>query len=208
MSSHLTHQELVGFRFRTIGAQQMLRADRHLASCGLCRRNLRSAVPAPDLPALAVELSRPAHLSYEDLTACLDGTQDAAGREWTESHIAICSMCAGELADLRALDARVKLGAAARVSTLSPGSKTGLLAWLSDFFTAPQKLRFVGASAGLAALGVILLARIPDAGGAAGQSHSLFFGITQAGPVDSAGYFAGLALLLLGLAGIVYRLFK
>ena len=104
MPEHLSQSQLAGYTSRTLGTDELLAVDRHLASCDACHERLAS----PGVAKLAVSSSyqsgeEPFHLDYEqDLEPYVDGKANDIDREIVDSHVAQCSQCADELKDLLA----------------------------------------------------------------------------------------------------------
>ena len=90
-TEHISGPAIKGYRTRTLAAGDLLAVAEHLASCEPCRRKV-----APDgVQGKLAEALRGEHLQYEALEGLVNG-----GREGLE-HVAVCSMCASELDDLR-----------------------------------------------------------------------------------------------------------
>ncbi len=106
MSEHLSQNQLAGYSGRTLGTEELLAVDRHLASCDVCHERLRGLLP--DAVKLAVsplfQLGEASfHLDYDQhLEPYVDGKANDIDREIVDTHIAQCSRCADELRDLLA----------------------------------------------------------------------------------------------------------
>ena len=103
MTAHLTDAELRAFLAGTAPSEELLRADDHLAGCDLCRtRALAGAGQGvarfDDLAAQLYPLSD--HLTDENLQALVDGTLPPGTRTAVQEHLASCSTCAAQVADL------------------------------------------------------------------------------------------------------------
>ncbi len=206
---HITNQEWLAFRRRSLSNEQMSRVADHLRSCETCRRLQRLAANddagvRPELPELAIE---PAggnlHLTYEQLTAYLDAA--SSGRpEWAaiEAHLAFCRTCAAEYADLLALDDANRLVAAAK-------PEPRFWAVIRNFFATPQSPAFTGAAAALAMAGVAILmfgsaaSSLPGNGPGAVSSTSELYRAQQMFDLRSI---AGGLLAAAGAAGLAYRI--
>jgi anti-sigma factor RsiW len=102
MSEHLSQPLLTGYGERTLNADELLAVDRHLASCDVCYQRFTQISPGPQLTQQHHSKEEPFHLDYDlHLAAYVDGTLDDIDREIVESHVALCSDCAGELRDLQ-----------------------------------------------------------------------------------------------------------
>jgi len=203
MTGHLTAQELEGFRSHTSDPQQLLRADRHLAACPDCQRRLRAG-SSPALPELAPET--PAHASYDQICAYLDGAQEAADREWMEYHLQACAQCATEVKDLKAFD--LSMEAESHVPLSASKAKESRWHWLANFFAAPQRPGFATAALSLLVIGLIVMTRAHVASQGDMESHTVIYGVTHFASGDAKLFYGGLLLAALGLAGVWYRFRK
>jgi hypothetical protein len=103
---HLDAAALDRYRRRVAPVAELLDADAHIAACSRCYGAVRADVETIDLPAA----DGPEHVSYEELEAFVDGEADPLDRELIAAHVAFCTVCSDELADLAA----VRDGLAAR----------------------------------------------------------------------------------------------
>jgi len=94
--SHLTDQEIDGYRERKLDPAALLRATAHISECAECQRKVREMV---DVGALVNVLS--AHLSAEELQEYVDGASEPANRARIETHLRRCADCAQDIAELR-----------------------------------------------------------------------------------------------------------
>lgn len=104
MADHLSQTQLAGYCRRTLNAEELVMADRHLAACQLCHERLIQISGQSADPAVLVRLSpeEPFHLDYEQhLAAYVDGTLNDIDREIVESHLALCSSCTEDLRDVQ-----------------------------------------------------------------------------------------------------------
>lgn len=101
MAEHLSQIQLGGYSGRTLDDDELLAADRHLASCDVCYEKLaRMSSHVLDRPSTLSEESF--HLGYDEhLEPYVEGKSNDIDREIVESHIAFCSACAEELRDLQ-----------------------------------------------------------------------------------------------------------
>ncbi|MFH1573657.1 MAG: hypothetical protein ABIG68_06710 [Acidobacteriota bacterium] len=103
---HLTSTQLERFRRRVMAPAELIAADKHLAGCLLCRdaawREEPGTASVDSLQAAlcGAKTGGPAHLSYEQLAALVDGSLDQVEREIAESHTAVCGDCRADLLDL------------------------------------------------------------------------------------------------------------
>jgi hypothetical protein len=180
---HLTREELKGYGDRTMAANALLNADRHLAGCAVCRNELRRAVSAPALPVVVIEMSEPVHLSYEEMSAYIDAKVDEAAKGQMEEHVSICRSCAKELKDLQAFDARMALelnAAPVEKVEAAPSWFTKVREGVAAFFATPARLRLATAGVGLMLLGVFSILQVQGPGGtehkgALAMSHITLF---------------------------------
>ena len=106
MSEHLSQAQLAGYSGRTLEPDELLAVDKHFASCDVCHQRLVRSLPGA--PKVAIDQSfefdrAPFHLDYEQhLQPYVDGKANDIDREIVDSHVALCSNCAGELKDLLA----------------------------------------------------------------------------------------------------------
>jgi len=203
MSSHLSTQELLSLRDRTIDPNRFLRADRHIAGCEYCQRKWRDTDAAPAIPAVALELEPPLHPSFEAISVFLDGRQDAASRERIEMHLASCRQCGKEVDGLRKFDARMEEESRRTVSAGQTQSGSSQREWVAALFEAPGRLRFVTASAALAIIGLLAMIKVQLS--TTGLQTHLAFPVAS---TDSPQFYGGVVLAALGVAGILYRLRK
>jgi anti-sigma factor RsiW len=89
---------------------ELLAADDHLGACENCRKLLSGGEKEQTAFAflqagLRADADDAHHLLYEQLVAYVDDSADEVECEVIESHVGICTTCATELEDLRALSA-------------------------------------------------------------------------------------------------------
>jgi hypothetical protein len=93
----------------------MMRVDRHLAGCAVCRAQVvagrhRSA----DTAALGAVVTAGAHVGYEQMQSYVDGRLTAVQKAAVDAHTMLCPMCRDELADLARHAPALRQPAAAR----------------------------------------------------------------------------------------------
>jgi hypothetical protein len=93
---HLDAAALDRYRRRGASPAELLDADAHLASCARCYEAVRSDAETIDLPSA----DGPEHVTYEELEAFVDGQAEPLDRELIAAHVAFCTICSEELADL------------------------------------------------------------------------------------------------------------
>lgn len=102
---HVTDADIASFLARQMDAQALLAFTDRLAACDECRdRTARAPRDRSADVALgeALGLGAEAHVPELELHAFVDGTLDEPRRLDIEAHLESCSMCAAEVADLRA----------------------------------------------------------------------------------------------------------
>lgn len=103
---HLTAETLERYRAQTLDPAGQLAARAHALACPECRARLsRSTDAGAALASLRdsfdfVPDDEPQHLTYEHLSALVDGRLDEVEREIVESHLAICAECETDARDL------------------------------------------------------------------------------------------------------------
>lgn len=107
MADHLTPDQFARYVKRALSPAELIMADRHLAACELCRKQVSDPQRLEDLvAALRRDLETqakldPIHIAYEQLEAYVDNEADAADREIVDSHVELCRTCREELRDLQ-----------------------------------------------------------------------------------------------------------
>jgi hypothetical protein len=105
MSTHLSDGQLDALRGRTLRAEDLIEASRHLQSCDECRaravpRVVASAAARMLHANLAAREPAP-HLDFEEaLVPLAEGRLDGEARARAEAHLAECAACRAELDDL------------------------------------------------------------------------------------------------------------
>ena len=204
MMGHLTTQELEKFRSRTLDAQRLLLADRHLARCQACRRQFRAAAPPPALPPIVEECGEPLHPSYEQICAYLEAPSQSPAWQLVEAHIAVCPACALEVRDLRELDAKLAEGAPMKTMEEPPARRPFFQTIAHRLFHS-QSPAFAGVALSALAAGLFLIS----------SPAPLPLGTPIPGPeteslrsTASLQTLAGVVLVLAGGAGFLYRWLK
>lgn len=107
MSECLSPADLEQYAIGTMGAEAMLRADAHVASCAACRARL---LDGPELARATASLIDKVSLHRRAESACLDDEQisgyvedtlTAPERVIVESHLDLCGYCAEDARSLR-----------------------------------------------------------------------------------------------------------
>jgi hypothetical protein len=115
--THLSEDDIVRYRGRSMAPAELLAADSHLAFCDICHGRI------VEWPGLSEEVSAAArafdeavaggitHLTYEQLAAMVDNQIGEIDREIMMSHLDLCPPCETELNDLREVRSRMETGA-------------------------------------------------------------------------------------------------
>jgi anti-sigma factor RsiW len=111
MLEHLSAEGIERYRQRRLSPAELLVAGDHLTRCEACQQRLAQAHPVAEaVRSVRADLSaeaeaEPAHLSYEQVAAHVDGELDEVDREIVEGHLELCPSCAARLEELRAFQA-------------------------------------------------------------------------------------------------------
>ena len=102
MAKHLSAEQIVKYRERSLLPGELLADDSHLGGCEECREECRSQFSAERSMATsgflsAIEEARGEHLSYEQMDAWVDDRMDQTERELVLAHIGLCAECARQL---------------------------------------------------------------------------------------------------------------
>jgi hypothetical protein len=216
MEHHLSEAELKGYGSRAMTASALLDADRHLGECAACRRQLRQTVPAPGLPAAALEVGEPAHLTYEQMVAHVSARLSEAELTAVEDHRSICRRCAKELAELHAFDACM-----ATEFAVAAAKKPGLHAeprasWpqavraaVANFFATPMRLRFAGAGVALMLMGIFTLLRSGTPAAGSGTAVHVTANLVAASAAAHPHlFYGGFVVAGCGAGALLYAVFK
>jgi hypothetical protein len=101
---HPSDGRIEAYARRTLGPDDLLEVDDHLASCAPCRARAAALAGMDDaIGNLPGGLLPPeSHLSDEQVIAFAGGTLDALQRTYAAGHLRVCAACAREAADLGA----------------------------------------------------------------------------------------------------------
>ncbi|HYK02285.1 MAG TPA: hypothetical protein VE974_11050 [Thermoanaerobaculia bacterium] len=100
MTNHPDAGLLERFRLGKLSGQELLATDDHLGRCNSCRRTVADSAMARVAVRQALETLDGDHLSFEELSAYVDGLGDADERTAAGDHLEVCAMCRAEAADL------------------------------------------------------------------------------------------------------------
>jgi hypothetical protein len=93
--AHLTDEQIVSYRARSLDAAELLGFSDHLAECGECRARFLERCTIP----MGLHL----HLTYDQIAAFVDAQLPAAEAESVNAHARECAECAAHIRDLRKL---------------------------------------------------------------------------------------------------------
>ena len=202
--AHLTPEQMQSYRSRTLGVEELVLASRHLEGCAACRRALRSVMGAVALPEEVRMIPEPLHLSYEQITAYLDGTSPDVER--TEAHLFLCASCSRELEDLRTFDSQLAVPAEEKAEIQA--ERVPLRERLGRLFAVPGLAGRLGFSCAAMIAGFVLLYRADLStefqAGSGGAAHVMRIG-AEMHPGLSVG---GILLVGLGAASLLYFLLR
>ena len=207
---HITNQEWIAFRRRSLSNDELRRVSEHLNACESCRHMQRLAASRdhavrPEVPEIvresAAAVANP-HLTFEQLSAYLDGTPGSPEWAAVEEHLSFCSACIAEWTDLRTFEMHRR-----HESVVPAKAESGLWAAIRNFFATPQSPAFTGAAAALAMAGFALLmlgstAALPGLPETASTTSEMVRAQSQVFDLRSIG---GGLLAAAGLAGFAYR---
>ena len=211
---HLTEEELRSYAKRTLPTNGLVRTDRHLASCASCRQKLRELGSEVSLPADVPAIDAPLHLTFEQMTAFIDGQASGTERERVETHALICKQCAQELKGLQAFEvtfAQQPAAAAAKVErrVVAAVPRPGIAEWLAQFFAAPQRMRYVGVSLCLILFGYLTMSNGHGESGMTQYGGASMRVVTEGGASGHPVVFlGGILLIAAGIVGVLYGMFK
>jgi predicted anti-sigma-YlaC factor YlaD len=201
---HLNEEMMQKYQTHRLAVEELRAADRHLSSCGTCRRILLARMGPLRLPEELAEVVEPLHLSYEQITAYIDGALTGADKELVEAHTFLCASCSREIADLRRLDQQLAAPAATETKAVVPS--VSITGWVRQFFAAPGRVREFGLAFGAIVAGFFLLFQAGQGGGEGGGSAAR---IMHLGAPGHAGLnLGGFLLLTAGVGYIAYSLWK
>jgi hypothetical protein len=109
---HLSEEQIVSYRARSLSASEVLSVSDHLLECETCRVRVSEGAGWAGTAAmvrarLTSEAGAFAHLTYEEIAAYADRTPSAAETVRVNEHIRDCAACAADVRDLRTLKAEI-----------------------------------------------------------------------------------------------------
>jgi hypothetical protein len=161
MSQHLSQSDIQNLRERTLSPELLLAVDTHLAGCTECLATVAESVSGDvtgSLPDLFLsETDMDEHLTYEQLTAYVDGEIGNVDKEIVDVHKAVCQDCSDQLAELLHLRTTLQIDTepVAATAEIPRGSS---LSGLWSAIKASSVIRFGAPVFGAVLLGVIVWA--------------------------------------------------
>lgn len=142
LEEHLSSELMDAYRQQRLRPAELIRVDDHLAGCARCRRRLEASLPGSavrlhtELQAVADTLpdAAAAHLTFEQLSRCVDETLDRSEALFVTDHLSSCLQCEGAVNDLRAFASEAAPSnslTAPRAVKQSLGNKVRALLWPS-----------------------------------------------------------------------------
>lgn len=170
MSGHLSAKEVEKYRKRELLPADLLAFDLHLSQCADCRKQLPGSNLALAVMAdMRMAASAARHLSYEQMTAYLDGNADEETCAAIEGHIESCARCAEQWRELKKFAA--EMGATGQ-GVPSKAEKVPLRERIAELFRRPSyRLAMVGATAAVAVVVAVAIQTGRHSGGGAGQTQ-------------------------------------
>jgi anti-sigma factor RsiW len=107
LSEHLSDENILAYRGRSLAAAELLRASDHLAACAACRVRVGPPIELHHgfeaIRAVLDAEANPAHLTYDEIAGYVDGQLRAEDGERVELHARECLPCAADLEGIQAL---------------------------------------------------------------------------------------------------------
>jgi len=113
MTPHLTEEQVRSYCERSLTAADLLRASSHIAECDSCRARIASSSDLhPGAQAfqtvLDTESVTPAHLTYDEIAAYVDGQLSGQEGVHVQTHARECSLCGNDIAQMEALKREIE----------------------------------------------------------------------------------------------------
>ena len=204
---HLSAAQFEGYRSRALSPADLQAVGRHLQDCSVCRRTLLLQVEPPPFADLLEEIPEELHLSWEQMSAWLDGTMTPAESQQVEAHTFLCASCSREIADLRKLDTRLAASPVTVPAVAEP--EISLFEQIRQFFQAPNRMRDFGLAFGAIIAGFFVLFQADRTSKSAAQSNGetarWVHSASSAHPIFALG---GFLLIAAGAGIILYGIFR
>jgi hypothetical protein len=174
MSQHLTAEDLETFRKKTAHPKELVRIDRHLTECSVCREQMASNISADFGSKIMEDDDDSFHLSYEQIEAYVQSLVDDIDREIVTSHLEFCSECSERVENLQAfvkvleappvaafVDAVRPAAVRPIVAAAPPGlAHLSLSNRIRSWFRMPAlNYALIGTIAGVLVIGIVFLQR-------------------------------------------------
>jgi hypothetical protein len=204
-ATHLSERQIEAYQRRSLAGGALLDADGHLGECSSCRRLLLSRMKSIALPEEVLTMSEPLHLSYEQISAYVDGKLTGTEHQHVEAHKFICKSCDREIMDMVRLEQQLAI-APAKVHVVEHAS---LRERIAQFFAPPGRVREFGLAFGAIIAGVFVILhadRTPGAGtmGSGEAARLIHFGSSAHPGMDLGGFL----LVAIGLGYLGYSVWK
>jgi hypothetical protein len=201
-NGHLNDETMLRYQEHRLAVDELRAADRHMISCGNCRRVLLSRMGPVPLPDEISDLPEPLHLSYEQITSYIDNQLSAPEKDRVDAHLFLCASCNREIEGLRKLDLQLAAPVASTVPVPEPAVPFSRR--IAQFFAMPGRAREFGVAFGALIIGILLF----QAGnGNAGSSPVT--AILRLGAESHAGlHLGGYVLVVAGIAYAAYSLLR
>ena len=151
---HLNEDWITKYQSKTLAMDELQAGGRHLTGCGTCRRALLARTGTLRLPEELTVMPEALHLSYEQISAYIDGQLAGADKERVEAHTYICESCSREIENLKTLDAQL---AAPAPEVVPAVPKLSLWERMIQAFRVPGAMPKFGLAFGAIVAGVVLL---------------------------------------------------
>jgi anti-sigma factor RsiW len=158
------------------------------------------------LPEDVTAMREPLHLSYEEITAFMDGTAEARQKERAEAHLFLCTGCTRELEGLRRMDEQLAMPFVVPKQVKAP--PTPILKRMAQFFTISGRAPQLGYALGAIIAGIAVLikteVRTATSSGAAGAARV----VDMNADLHQGLSLGGIALVVVGTVYLIYVLLK
>jgi anti-sigma factor RsiW len=151
MTPHLSEEQVVLYRSRSLAAADLLTVSHHLAECEACRDRIATPIELYTemegfRAVLDVEAFNP-HLTYDEITEYVDGRLAGEDAAEIEKHVRNCASCAAELTGIEALRRELEV----------PGKSSGWFDRITSLWREAFAWKGVFALAGVAACALLVL---------------------------------------------------
>ena len=159
MTPHLSEEQVVLYRSRSLAAVELLQVSQHLAECESCRGRIASpseiyAGTEGFRAVLDAEGAGLNHLTYEEIAAYVDRHLEGEDAAEIEKHIGECRSCAAQVSELQALQREME----------GPRESPGWFDRVAAVWRETFSWRGAFALAGVAACAVLVLVVVREPG--------------------------------------------